>query len=64
MHLNTDPVPSCNGGSYFTAFGAIAKAGGLTYDSSYPYDIAARQCDTMKNEYVVTVAGYHGVEGQ
>ena len=46
------------------AFGAVAKAGGVTYSSSYPYDIAARKCDTTKNDYVVTVTGYHRVEGQ
>ena len=64
MFFSTDPEPSCNGGNYFSAFGYVAKNGGITYNSSYPYDIAARQCDTMKNDYLITVAGYHRVEGQ
>jgi cathepsin L len=62
--FSTDPVPSCDGGNYFSAFGAVAKAGGVTYDKAYPYDIAARQCDKTKNDYVVTVTGYHRLEGQ
>ena len=61
MYLSIDPEPSCN---YFTAFGAAAEAGGVTTNSSYPYDVTARQWDTTKNDYVVAVADYHRVEGQ
>ena len=64
MYPSTYPEPSCAGGNYLAAFGAVAKAGGITTNSSYLYDITAGKCDTTKNDYVVTVTGYHRVEGQ
>ena len=64
MSFSTYPQPSCDGGNYLTAFDSVAAAGGVTYDSAYPYNINARKCDTSKNNYPVTVTAYHRVEGQ
>ena len=36
----------------------------MTYDSAYPYDINARQCDATKKDYVVTPTKSNKVVGQ
>ena len=64
MPFSTFPTANCDGGDSLTAFNSVTAAGGVTYDSAYPYDITARQCDVTKNDYAVTVTKYSRVEGQ
>ena len=64
MSFSTYPSPNCDGGNHLDAFDAVTAAGGVTYDSVYPYDIKARQCDGTKKDYAVTVTKYNRVEGQ
>ena len=56
--------PTCNGGSFLRAFDYVAKAGGVTYESAYPYNTTLLQCDITKNDYAVTVASWNRVQGQ
>lgn len=58
------PRTICEGGFYSPAFDAVAKAGGVTTDAAYPYDITVNQCDVTKNDYIVTVTKYNEVVGQ
>ena len=67
LSLNVDSTytpPTCNGGFYTTAFDYVAKAGGVTYESAYPYNTTLLQCDITKNDYAVTVTAWNHVMGQ
>ena len=64
MSYSTYNPPSCDGGNYLTAFDSVAAAGGITYDSAYPYNITKRKCDVTKNDYAVTVTKYSRVKAQ
>ena len=56
--------PTCNGGSFLRAFDYVTKAGGITYDSAYPYNTTVLQCDITKKDYAVTVTAWNHVQGQ
>ena len=62
--ISTYTPATCDGGFYTTAFDAVAAAGGVTYDASYPYDPWVLKCDSAKNGRAVTVTKWHRVEGQ
>ena len=47
-----------------TAFGYVARAGGITTEALYPYDPTTSFCDTSKNNYAVTVTMAYRVEGE
>ena len=61
---STYTPPNCDGGNYLTAFDAVAAAGSVTYDGSWPYDPSILQCDKTKNDYAVTVTKYFQVQGK
>ena len=64
MHYSTYTPPTCNGGFYTTAFNYVSDAGGITYESAYPYNITTRRCDITKDDYAVTVKAWNIVQGQ
>ena len=63
-HCSTYTPPNCDGGFYTTAFDYVAGAGGITYESAYPYNTTTRRCDITKNDYAVTVTAWNRIEGQ
>jgi C1A family cysteine protease len=64
LHSSTYTPPTCNGGFYTNAFDYVTDAGGVVFDSAYPYNTTVLQCDTTKNDYAVTVTSWNRVEGQ
>lgn len=48
----------CDGATQEIAFGYVAAAGGLSLESSYPYQAATGTCDKSKIAPVATVANY------
>lgn len=63
-HCSTYTPPNCNGGFYTTAFDYVTGAGGITYESAYPYNTTTRRCDITKNDYAVTVTAWNRIDGQ
>ena len=61
---STYDYDGCFGGFTLTAFGYVARAGGITTEALYPYDIDTSYCDTSKNDYAVTVTMAYRVEGE
>jgi Papain family cysteine protease len=42
----------------------VAKAGGLTTEALYPYDVMTSYCDKSKNNFAVTVTMAYKVDGE
>ena len=61
---STYTPPTCNGGFFTTAVDRVAEVGGVGLDSAYPYDPSVLQCDSSKNDYLVTTTKWTRVEGQ
>ena len=61
---STYDYDGCFGGFMLTAFGYVARVGGITTEAKYPYDITTSYCDTSKNDYAVTVTMAYRVEGE
>ena len=61
---STYTYDGCLGGFPQTGYGYVAKAGGVTTEDQYPYDVMTSYCDTSKNNYVVTVTNSYRVVGE
>ena len=54
----------CFGGFTRTGYDYVARAGGITTEALYPYDVTTSYCDTSKNNYAVTVTNSYRVDGE
>ena len=61
---STYTPPTCDGGFYTTAVDRVAEVGGVGLESAYPYDFSVLQCDSSKNDNLVTTTKWTRVEGQ
>ena len=61
---STYDYDGCLGGFPLTAYGYVARAGGITTEALYPYDPSLAFCDTTRNNYAVTVTMAYRVEGE
>jgi C1A family cysteine protease len=61
---STYDYDGCLGGFPLTGYGYVAKAGGLTTEALYPYDVMTSYCDKSKNNFAVTVTMAYKVDGE
>ena len=61
---STYDYDGCLGGFPLTGYGYVAKAGGITTEDLYPYDVMTSYCDTSKNDFAVTVTMSYRVDGE
>jgi C1A family cysteine protease len=64
FYHSTYEYDGCLGGFTQTGYEYVAKAGGITYEDLYPYDVKTSYCDRSKNDYAVTVTMAYRVEGE
>ena len=61
---STYDYDGCFGGFPQSGCNYVTRAGGITTEALYPYDVDAQTCDTTKNKYAVTVTMAYRVEGE
>ena len=64
LNCSTYTFDGCNGGFPTTAYDYVARAGGITTEAKYPYDISTSFCDRSKNDFAVTVVMSYRVIGE
>ena len=64
LNCSTYTYDGCNGGFPTTAYDYVARAGGITTEAKYPYDISTSFCDRSKNDFAVTVVMSYRVIGE
>ena len=61
---STYTYDGCQGGWPQTGYDYVAKAGGITTQNLYPYDVTTSYCNTSKSNYAVTVTNNYRVDGE
>jgi C1A family cysteine protease len=61
---STYGTKGCHVGSPIDAFDYVRRAGGVTLDRLYPYDISASICDKNKKDFTVAVVNHHVLRGE
>jgi C1A family cysteine protease len=64
LYSTYDDHDGCLGGFPLMGYWYVGRAGGLTTEALYPYDVMTSYCDKSKNNYAVTVTNSYRVEGE